>query len=234
MSFSFFSSLNLFLSFSVFCFLLYSPQELKPSPLMAASSSKAIVSWENPPRASKDVGLIPQGRLSKKDSRPCKWSVEGMAKTAQVGKFLPSSLLFFPEPEARSDWFSPSLICFFEYPFKIGHVLPFKPLTQSFLKTFNLAPSQVMPSAWRILWGCETACAKHGIPFTLADLMFAYEIHQPGNTRFILKAKPGMESLILNTPASDKSWPNKFFFAEIDSLGPECNYLSTVWTRESE
>ena len=223
-----------FCSSSVLRFLPFFPQELEPSFFMAASSSNAVVSWENPPRASKDTGLIPQGRLSKKDSRPCKWSVEGMVKTAQVGNFLPTSLLFYPEPETRSDWFSPSLICFFEYPFKIGHKLPFGPLTSSFLKTFNLAPSQVMPSAWRILLCCETASAKHGIPFTLAELMFAYLIHQPGNTRFSLKAKPGMESLILNTPASDKSWPNKFFFAEINSLGPECSYLSTVWNRDSK
>ena len=201
---------------------------------MAATSSNAVVSWEDPPRASKDNGFIPQGRLSKKDSRVCKWSIEGMIKTAQVGNFPPSSLLFYPEPESRSDWFGPGLICFTEYPFKIGHALPFGPLTRSFLETFKLAPSQVMPSAWRILLCCETASAKHGIPLTLADLMFTYEIHQPGNTRFSLKAKPGMESLILNTPASDKSWPNKFFFAEIDSLGPDCSYLSTGWTRESK
>ena len=157
-----------------------------------------------------------------------------MIKTAQVGNFPPSALLFYPEPEARSDWFGPGLIGFHEYPFKIGHVLPFGPLTRSFLETFKLAPCQVMPSAWRILLWCETVSAKHEIPFSLADLMFAYEIHQAGSTRFSLKSQPGMEPLILNTPASDRAWPNRFFFADLDSLGPDCSYLSPGWTRESK
>ncbi len=200
----------LFLLYSFSLFFSNTPNmAVVPSEPMVAGRSTCFVSQEAL------LGHAKQGNL-----KPAE-----LARVLTAGNFPPETKAILPEKNVYADWRKEGWVCMFEYPFRIGHTLPFSPLVRSFLTTFGYAPSQIMPTAWRILLQFDKIGVKHSIPVALEDVMHSYSVYIGGGERISLKIKDGMEVVILNASANDRQWATKFFFVEIDSLGPDCSGL---------
>ena len=165
-----------------------------------------------------------------KDSKVGTLTEHELTMVLKVAGFPEEAEVALPAEGDRADMHKPGWVCFYTYPFRVGHVFPFSPLVQSLLRHFNIAPGQLMPHSWRVLRVLEEVVKKHDLPFGLADLMYSYFLNPSGPGRFILQLKPSQGTLVLGTKAGDRGWNNKFFFVRVDSLGGAGgDFLSTQW-----
>ena len=174
--------------------------------------------------ADRSAGFTPQDLLGEHAKRG-KLRSSDLARVLTAGNFPPGTKAVLPGRGVSADWRKDGWVCMHEYAFRIGHVMPFSPLVRSFLITFGFAPSQIMPTAWRILLQFEKIGVEHAIPVALADVMLHYNVYLGGGNRVSLKIKDGHEVVILITSCSDRAWAERFFFVEIASLGPDCEGL---------
>ena len=122
------------------------------------------------------LGFIPQGVLQSY-ARRCSLRAADLEKFLKNANFPEGARVLVLEGDVVADWRCPGWVCLYEYPFRIGHALPFSSLVRSFLTTFGYALGQLMPTAWWIFRQFDRICVEQGIPVDLADVMFSYGIY---------------------------------------------------------
>ncbi len=171
--------------------------------------------------------------LLDKDSKINTLSEAELSATVRVAGFPTGTVVVLPEVGDRADAQKPGWVCFYTYPFKVGHVFPFSPLVQSVLRVFGVSPGQMMPQFWRVLRGIDETMKRNHLPFDLEDLLYSYFVNQSGPGRFALQLKHQMSALVHCTQTNENDWGNKFFFVRLDSLGDaDYGFLSPRWISE--
>ena len=171
--------------------------------------------------------------LLDKDSKINTLSEAELSATVRVAGFPTGTVVVLPEVGDRADAQKPGWVCFYTYPFKVGHVFPFSPLVQSVLRAFGVSPGQMMPQFWRVLRGIDETMKRNHLPFDLEDLLYSYFVNQSGPGRFVLQLKHQMSALVHCTQTNENDWGNKFFFVRLDSLGDaDYGFLSPRWISE--
>ena len=51
-------------------------------------------------------------------------------------------------------------------------------LVQDVLDHYEIAPSQLMPNAWRILLALECLSMRHGVKWEIGDVLFSYYLKE--------------------------------------------------------
>lgn len=177
----------------------------------------------------KDLPFHPLNLLNASDSVPGTLTQADLHRILKVGGFPESTVARLPSPADRADSFKEGWICFFEYPFRIGHSFPFSRLVQDFLVSLELAPCQVMPHTWRLLQTIDEVSSSKGIDFSFDALWRSYYLSTRGSCRFQLRPRRGKGSLVFNLDVNDRGWRSRFFFVERESLGGDFSFLLSGW-----
>uniref|UniRef100_A0A803KV04 Uncharacterized protein n=1 Tax=Chenopodium quinoa TaxID=63459 RepID=A0A803KV04_CHEQI len=77
--------------------------------------------------------LVAQNVFPAKDVYPSTVTKEEVQNIAAVVRFPDGVVVKIPSSRERADWTTPGWVCFFEYPFVIGHTFPFSSLVRQFL-----------------------------------------------------------------------------------------------------
>ena len=178
---------------------------------------------------------VPNFLLTETDALASTLSEEELVQVLEVGGFPPETVATLPEPDERADARYEGWICFYTYPFRIGHKFPFSSLVQDFLATLSLAPCQVMPQAWRVLRVLDLVNAQTGAGFDFGALWYNYFIGSKSSSRVQLRVRRGRKALVASPDVNDRGWGSKFFFVKRSSLEKEgeCPFLLTDWRIDS-
>lgn len=174
------------------------------------------------------VNLLPQGLLDGDDENvlsPSELNLPGYG-------FPPGTEVYVPSGSERADDTAEGWICFYEYPFKIGHRFPFSPLVQQFFKSMSVPPAQVMANVWRVLRGLDLLSSRHGLEVQAADLGHAYYIgtRTPGRANLLVRL--GTQALIPDADQiNDRGWRSRFFFVRQETLGEAGLIFSPRWAQ---
>ncbi|KAL5745889.1 hypothetical protein ACOSP7_027035 [Xanthoceras sorbifolium] len=147
---------------------------------------------------------------------------------------IPESVqLRVPKKYKRPDWLIPGRTCFYELPFKQGLRLPVPRLAHRVLDFFDLAPSQLMSNAWRLLLSVEHFCKIHGIDFDLPDLFHSYylKMHDTERGRYNFCLRPHKLHLVVGLTTNDRYWKTNYFFAKGDLVKHvvRCLTMQSFW-----
>lgn len=116
----------------------------------------------------------------------------------------------------------------YEYPFRIGFTWPFSSLSRAFMQTFNLSSGQLMPQLWRIIHVIERVTTKWETPFTLNDLLVAYQVKMDKNHRYSLFSRYKIEKvLVQNIAVNDRGWKSRYIIGRASMLGDDDQWLVT-------
>lgn len=106
---------------------------------------------------------------------------------------------------------------------------PFTKLILDFCLTFDLTPSQLMPSLWLIVLCVEVLCEKFDLEFTFGDLRKCYNIQRKGSGLYALHARNKLEPLITAPADLEKQWRGRFIFVHKSVLASSNVNLRTKW-----
>uniref|UniRef100_A0A803MWW1 SKP1 component POZ domain-containing protein n=1 Tax=Chenopodium quinoa TaxID=63459 RepID=A0A803MWW1_CHEQI len=152
--------------------------------------------------------------------------LEDVQKIATVTQFPDGVVVKIPSSMERADWTAPVWVCFFEYPFVIGHTFPFSSVVRQFLSRVRVFPCQLLPQNWKVLRILDLLSAKLGIELDVRDLCYPYTIRTSGKGRVGLRLKDSADPLVTDLEkALDKKWYYRFFFVRIYSLGDDNDFL---------
>lgn len=128
-----------------------------------------------------------------------------------------------PLPHERVDWDVPGWWSFYEFAFEAGFRFPVPKLVRDCLSHFGVAPSQLMPNAWRILMSLECISMRTGIEYGLSELLYTYFLreHDREKGRYNLYVRPDRDQLVCCLRTNDRKWKRSYFFARGDLVfGP--------------
>ena len=111
----------------------------------------------------------------------------------------------------------------YELPFKDGMRLPIPKLVRDILDHYEVAPSQLMPNAWRILMSLEVLSVQHGVEWDVRDVLYSYYLkeHDTEKGRYQLIARIGRVPIITCLRTNDHFWKDRYFFVKGDLVyGP--------------
>ena len=72
------------------------------------------------------------------------------------------------------DWVVPGWVAIYELMLKDGMRFPILRLIQDVCDHYEIAPSQLMPNAWRVLMSLESLGIRHGVECKIRDVLFSY------------------------------------------------------------
>ena len=80
---------------------------------------------------------------------------------------------------------------------------------------FEIAPSQLMPNAWRILMSLECISIRHEIKFGLGELLYTHFLqeHDREKGRYNLYVRPDRVQLVNHLRNNDCGWKQSYFFS---------------------
>jgi hypothetical protein len=102
--------------------------------------------------------------------------------------------------------------------FRAGFRLPFLLVIRELLHYLDLAPHQIMPNTWRVLYGCMVllplALGKEH-QLTVKEFLHLYRVHKnPGGSGvYKFQTRRGRLIQLELRYSSNQGWKNKFFFA---------------------
>ncbi|KAK9699187.1 hypothetical protein RND81_08G158600 [Saponaria officinalis] len=136
--------------------------------------------------------------------------------------YLPrEAIVFVPtEPIVTSSWTSPGWFCIHEIAFKTGFKIPSPGIYRDTISALGLAPNQLMPSCWKLLYGVSHICERYNIHLESHDIINNYYARWYGKGRVIFRVRHNCPHLVLNLDsAEDHTWRSKFMFIKKSSSG---------------
>ena len=107
---------------------------------------------------------------------------------------------------------------------------PFSSLVTDFLRILDVSPSQLLPTAWRILACLDSIKAKYQLGIDVSVVSYSYQAKKFSGGLYGLVGHKKRDPLILNLElVHDRGWKNEFFFVKKVSLGNHGNYLRDRW-----
>ena len=116
--------------------------------------------------------------------------------------------------------------------------LPIPKLVRDVCDHYEIAPSQLMLNAWRILIALESLSVHHGVECEVGEVLFSYYLkeHDTDKGMYHLIARAGHVSIITCLRTNDCNWNDMFFFVKGDLVyGPQGpGGASSHWRTTSE
>ncbi|XP_060971672.1 uncharacterized protein LOC133037917 isoform X2 [Cannabis sativa] len=137
-----------------------------------------------------------------------------------------------PTIAERPDWDSGDWVCMYEFPFRIGFRFPFPPFVQEVLDYYEVAPSQLMPNAWRLLLGIEVIVRVKGKRVDLVDFQSSYYLkqHDTDKGRFLFTLRANKKAWVMElVPSNKRGWRKKYCFVKGDLFGTSDYEVPTSW-----
>ncbi|KAM6565968.1 hypothetical protein CsatA_025096 [Cannabis sativa] len=137
-----------------------------------------------------------------------------------------------PTIAERPDWDSGDWVCMYEFPFRIGFRFPFPPFVQEVLDYYEVAPSQLMPNAWRLLLGIEVIVRVKGKRVDLVDFQSSYYLkqHDTDKGRFLFTLRANKKAWVTElVPSNKRGWRKKYCFVKGDLFGTSDYEVPTSW-----
>ena len=81
---------------------------------------------------------------------------------------------------------------------------------------YEIAPSQLMSNAWRVLMSLESLSVRHGVDCELGEVMFSYYLkeHDVDKGCYKLIARAGRVPIITCLHTNDHGWKDKYLFVK--------------------
>ena len=87
---------------------------------------------------------------------------------------IPSSVeIRVPSSHKRVDWVVPGWVALYELMLKDGMRFPIPRLIRDVCDHYEIAPSHLMPNAWRVLMLLESLDSRHGVDCELGEVLFS-------------------------------------------------------------
>ena len=92
----------------------------------------------------------------------------------------------------------PGWVVIYELMLKDGMRFPIPKLIRDVCNHYEIAPSQLMPNAWRILMSLESLSIRHGVECKLEEVLFSYYLkeHDTDKGRYKLIAIVGRVPIV--------------------------------------
>ena len=112
-----------------------------------------------------------------------------------------------PEAHERVDWVVLGLVALYEIVFRDGMRLPIPKLVRDVCDHYEIAPSQLMSNAWRILLALECVSMWHGVKYKIGDVFFSYYLkkHDINKGRYQLITRASQVPIITCLRTNDCS-----------------------------
>ncbi|KAL5567410.1 hypothetical protein UlMin_030574 [Ulmus minor] len=123
-----------------------------------------------------------------------------------------------PTAHERVDWVVPGWVAIYELMLKDGMRFPIPKLLRDVCDHYEIAPSQLMPNAWRVLMSIESLIVRHGVDCELGEVLFSYYLkeHDKDKGRFKLIARVGRAPIVTCLRTNDRGWKDRFIFVRGD------------------
>ncbi|KAL5569074.1 hypothetical protein UlMin_025649 [Ulmus minor] len=130
----------------------------------------------------------------------------------------PSVEIRVPTAHERVDWVVPGWVAIYELMLKDGMRFPIPKLLRDVCDHYEIAPSQLMPNAWRVLMSLEGLNVRHGVDCELGEMFFSYYLkeHDKDKGRFKLIARVGRALIVTCLQTNDHGWKDQFIFVRGD------------------
>ncbi|KAL5544751.1 hypothetical protein UlMin_008535 [Ulmus minor] len=128
-----------------------------------------------------------------------------------------------PSPHERVDWVVPGWVAMYELMLKDGMRFPIPRLIRDVCDHYKIAPSQLMPNAWRVLMSLESLGRRHGVDCELGEVLFSYYLKELDidKGRYILIARVGRAPIVTCLRTNDRGWKGRYLFVRGDLVwGP--------------
>jgi hypothetical protein len=129
---------------------------------------------------------------------------------------VPDSVaLRVPTAEERACTARPGEVCLYFHSFEAGLRLPFPQIVREVLNYFSIAPSQLVPNAWRLLIGCAAlwaASSNKERPLGLNTFLYLFQLKRTPDLGWWYFSPREKEALLSDVPSGVKSWKGRFFF----------------------
>lgn len=146
--------------------------------------------------------FVPTGILQDMDSVTCILEPDNIPKLLALGNFPDGTVIICPSEE-RADKFRVDWACFYDFSFLISFPLPFFPLIIEFFSVFHFAPSQLLPSAWKVLHWVSQMVDRLGIYYSVTNLMQYYQVSTVRKGRILLQVRNSRFTMVLGTKVND-------------------------------
>ena len=102
--------------------------------------------------------------------------------------------------------------------FKDGLWLPIPMLIKDMCDHYFIAPSQLMPNAWRILMALKNLSVRHGVKYEIEEVLYYYYLkeHDTDKGRYQLIVRVGHVPIVTCLCTNDYSWKDRYFFVRGD------------------
>ncbi|KAJ9564751.1 hypothetical protein OSB04_000717 [Centaurea solstitialis] len=148
-------------------------------------------------------------RLSFREIMEVRSTIQGEIDLIHLRKLarMPKDAVIKSPGEVRPADAPAGFFALFEYPFKIGFIWPYSPLSRAFMTRFSLSPGQLMPQFWRVVSVIERMTENWGrAPFTVDDLLTAYTVKVSDYDRYGIYPKGRGDAMLVHE--------NEFSFEE--------------------
>jgi Putative gypsy type transposon len=128
-----------------------------------------------------------------------------------------------PSHHERVDWVVPGWTAVYELMLKDGMRFPIPRLIRDVCDHYEIAPSQLMPNAWRVLMSLESLGSRHGVDCELGEVLFSYYLkeHDVDKGRYKLIARVGRAPIVTCLRTNDRGWKDRYLFVRGDLVwGP--------------
>ncbi|KAL5552582.1 hypothetical protein UlMin_039983 [Ulmus minor] len=130
----------------------------------------------------------------------------------------PSMEIRVPTAHERVDWVMPGWVAIYEFMLKEGMRFPIPKLMRDVCDHYEIAPSQLMPNAWRVLMSLESLSVRHGVDCELGEVLFSYYLkeHDKDKGRFKLITRVNRAPIVTCLRTNDRAWKDRFIFVRGD------------------
>ncbi len=128
-----------------------------------------------------------------------------------------------PSHHERVDWVVPGWTAVYELMLRDGMRFPIPRLIRDVCDHYEIAPSQLMPNAWRVLMSLESLGSRHGVDCELGEVLFSYYLkeHDVDKGRYKLIARVGRVPVVTCLRTNDRGWKDRYLFVRGDLVwGP--------------
>ena len=187
--------------------------------------------------SSSEDGAPPLFYLSEADAVANEMTAKDLGRLLKLAGFPTGVVARLPEADEKADARYDGWVCFYEYPFRVGHLFPFTRLVQDVLARWEFSPCQIMPYGWRLLRILDRLNERYpDLGFSFDALEYGYYPATLRSNQFCFRTRPGCKALATKLDANDRGWRKRFFFVQVASLGmgEECPFLRTQWSHKGK